>query len=117
MPVWPGHLRGQSVRIHDAIPRFVVARDWVTPVALLVFGVALAGGCRLFAQSSMKPKVEAAWRFAMHGGTAAVGAIDQAAPTREGKAGTRIEQEVPECTVPEWAAHECTHHSRTRSTC
>jgi len=32
-------------------PWFEVARDWVTLVAHLVFGVALVGGCRLFAWS------------------------------------------------------------------
>jgi hypothetical protein len=36
----------------------------------------------------------------MHGNTTAVDAIDQAAPIREGEAGTRIEQVVPERAVP-----------------
>ncbi len=36
-------------------PWFAVARDWVTLVAHVVFGVVLAEACRLFAQNSAKP--------------------------------------------------------------
>ncbi len=35
-------------------PWFTVARDGVTLIAHLVFGIALVGGCRLFAQGSME---------------------------------------------------------------
>lgn len=33
-------------------PWFVVARDWATLLAHLVFGIALAGGCRLFSKNA-----------------------------------------------------------------
>ncbi|OHC68086.1 MAG: sodium:proline symporter [Rhodocyclales bacterium GWA2_65_20] len=38
-------------------PWFAVARDWVTLVAHIVFGVALAAGCRLLARGSKTPTV------------------------------------------------------------
>ena len=41
-------------------PWFAVARDWVSLVTHLVFGVTLAAGCRLFALASTKCKKEAA---------------------------------------------------------
>ena len=45
-----------------------------------------------FAAGSMKPKVEAACRFVERTGQrAAIGAIDQAAPILQGKAGTIIQ--------------------------
>jgi uncharacterized protein YndB with AHSA1/START domain len=40
-------------------PWFAVARDWVTLIAHVVFGVALAETCRLFAQNSAEPSVRA----------------------------------------------------------
>lgn len=41
-------------------PWFAVARDWVTLVTHVVFGVTLAAGCRLFARASTGSKKEAA---------------------------------------------------------
>ena len=40
-------------------PWFAAARGWVTLVTHIVFGVALAAGCRLFARGSMMSRVEA----------------------------------------------------------
>lgn len=67
LAVYVANPYGIAVRL----PRFAVARDWVTVVAHLISGVALAGGCRLFAQGSTEPKVEATRRCAMHEGTTA----------------------------------------------
>ena len=40
-------------------PWFAVARDWVTLVVHIVFGVTLAAGCKLFAHGSKTPRAEA----------------------------------------------------------
>ena len=52
-------------------PWFALARDWVTLFAHLVFGVSLAGGCRLFA-----------WCFTESRMEAERGTVDQAQPKR-----------------------------------
>ncbi len=48
-------------------PWFTVTRDWVTLLTHLVFGVALAEGCRLFAQRSKDAESESAPHSALPG--------------------------------------------------
>jgi hypothetical protein len=66
-------------------PWFAVARDWVTLVTHFVFGVVLAGGCLLFADGILKRRRQAARRWAMHAGTAAVETPGQADTVPEGR--------------------------------
>lgn len=66
--------------------------DWGKPQSRPLHGTYAPDALRrhAFAPGSMGPKVEAACRFAEHGGTAIIGHLEQAVELLQGKCGTRI---------------------------